>query len=120
MNESTKQHRLERLCYLKAHDVVTAIDKDRFTGDAGARFRKQKRSGCADFRGIDIALEGGALHTGLEHVSELRNSSRRQRLYRASRKGVHADGVRPKAVRQIPHGGIERRLGPTSDIVVRN
>src|SRR5439155_26297542 len=67
---------------LKPHDVVPAIDEDCFAGDARARLGKQKGSGRADFGGIDIALERGALHLGLEHVAEVRNSARRQRLDR--------------------------------------
>src|SRR6266513_60484 len=55
-----------------------------------------------------------------EHIAEVRDSSRRQRLDRPGGNGVHADSPLPKVVRQIANRRFQRRLGHAHYVVVRN
>jgi hypothetical protein len=59
----------------ESHDVVAAIDVDRFAGNAGSSIGEQERSGSANLSGIDIALQRGALCLHFEHVPETADAS---------------------------------------------
>src|SRR6266851_1493089 len=120
--EATTNRALARVpgLFLEPHDVVAAIDEDRLAGYSRARFGKQECGGRADLGGIDIALEGGALHLVFEHVAEVRNPSRCKRFDGPCGNGVDAHGPRPKVVRQIADRRFQRRLRHAHYVVVRN
>ena len=55
---------------LKTHYVIAAIDMDHLAGDARSAVAGEKGGSGADFKRIDIALQGSALGGQFEEVSE--------------------------------------------------
>src|SRR5436309_5955292 len=75
----------------KAHDVVTTIHIDYFTGNARARIGSQKHSSCANFINVYISLQRRTLGVDSLHIGEAGDAASCKSLDRPGRNGVDPD-----------------------------
>src|SRR6266403_351254 len=104
----------------ETHDVVAAIDVNRFAGDARACVGKQEGGSSAYLGRVDIALQGCAIGMRLEHVAQPSDGSRGKRLDGPRGNGIDANALRPQVECQIAHARFQCGFGYAHHVVSRH
>src|SRR6266446_1203961 len=104
----------------ETHDVIAAIDVNRFAGDAGTCIGKQEGGSSAYLGRVDIALQGCAIGMRLEHIAQPCDGTRGKRLDGPRGNGIDANALRPQVVCQIAHARFQCRLGHAHHVVFRH
>src|ERR1039458_10796992 len=67
----------------EAHDVVAAVDVERFAGDGAGQIAGEKERRAAHFELVHITMQRGAIGMGLHHFAEIAHAPRSQGLDRS-------------------------------------
>src|SRR5690606_39119309 len=101
-----------------SHSVVASVDVEHLAGDPRGEIREQEERRFTHLFLRHVAPERGALRVELEHSGKARHSSRRDRVDRPGGNGVDPNSLGAKVAGQVPHRGLQSRLGDAHDVVI--
>ncbi len=104
---------------LEAGDVEAAVDEGDFAGDAAGQVAGEEEGGVADFEGVDVAVEWGALFDGGEDGGEVADAAGGEGFDGAGGDGIDANLFGAEVGGEVANGGFKCSFRYSHDVVVR-
>jgi hypothetical protein len=104
--------------FSEAGDVIAAVDKGDFAGDAAGQVAGEEEGGVADLESVDVAMERAAFFDGVEDLAEVADASGGEGFDWACGDGVDANFFCAEVGGEVADGGFQSGFCDAHDVVV--